>query len=62
MSLELKIFAVLVFLCAVVICIAIHNSSWRISDAIESMTINVQFIPIDEEEEEDKEKKENEKC
>ena len=56
MSLELKIFAVLVFLCAVVICIAIHNSSRRISDAIENMTINVQFIPIDDEEEEEKEK------
>ena len=51
MSLEIKIFAVLVFLCAVVICIAIHNSSRRISDAIENMTINVQFIPMDEEEE-----------
>ena len=62
MSLELKVFAVLVFLCAVVICIAIRNASRRISEAIESMTINVQFIPIDEEEEEDKEKKENEKC
>ena len=51
MSLELKIFAVLVFLCAVVICIAIHNSSRRISEAIESMTINVHFIPMDDEEE-----------
>lgn len=61
MSLEIKIFAILVFLCAVVICIAIRNASWRISEAIENMTINVQFIPIDEEEEEDKEKKENEK-
>lgn len=61
MSLEIKIFAVLVFLCAVVICIAIRNSSRRISEAIESMTINVQFIPIDEEEEEDKEEKKNEK-
>ena len=56
MSLEIKIFAILVFLCAVVICIAIRNASWRISEAIENMTINVQFIPIDEEEE-DKEKR-----
>jgi hypothetical protein len=61
MSLEIKIFTILVFLCAVVICIAIHNSSRRISKAIESMTINVQFIPIDEEEEENKEKRKNEK-
>ena len=61
MSLEIKIFAILVFLCAVVICIAIRNSSKRISESIDNMTINVQFISDEEEEEEDKEKRKNEK-
>lgn len=61
MSLEIKIFAVLVFLCAVVICIAIRNASKRVSESIDNMTINVQFISDGEEEEEDKEKRKNEK-
>ncbi len=62
MSLEIKIFAVLVFLCAVVICIAIRNASKRVSESIDNMTINVQFISDgEEEEEEDKEKRKNEK-
>lgn len=61
MSLEIKIFAILVFLCAVVICIAIRNASKRVSESIDNMTINVQFISDGEEEEEDKEKRKNEK-
>jgi hypothetical protein len=61
MSLEIKIFAILVFLCAVVICIAIRNASKRISESIDNMTIDVQFISDEEEEEEDKEKRKNEK-
>ena len=61
MSLEIKIFAILVFLCAVVICIAIRNASKRVSESIDNMIINVQFISDGEEEEEDKEKRKNEK-
>ncbi len=61
MSLEIKIFSILVFLCALVICIAIRNASKRVSESIDNMTINVQFISDEEEEEEDKEKRKNEK-
>lgn len=57
MSLEIKIFAILVFLCAIVICLAIRNASKRISESIDNMTINVQFISDEEEEEENKEKR-----
>lgn len=52
MSLEIKIFAILVFLCVIVICLAIRNASKRISESIDNMTINVQFISDEEEEKE----------
>ena len=52
MSLEIKIFSILVFLCAIVICLAIRNASKRISESIDNMTINVQFISDEEEEKE----------
>lgn len=52
MSLEIKIFNILVFLCAIVICLTIRNASKRISESIDNMTINVQFISDEEEEKE----------
>lgn len=53
MSLEIKIFAILVFLCALVICIAIRNASLRIADAIS--TINI-ILEWQEEYDEDEQK------
>lgn len=53
MSLEIKIFSILVFLCVVVICIAIRNASVRISDAIQNINIILEWK--DEEEQEEKE-------
>lgn len=54
MSLEIKIFAILVFLCAVVICIAIRNASLRITDAISTINIILEWKDEDEEDEEQK--------
>ena len=51
MSLEIKIFSILVFLCAVVICIAIRNASLRISDAIQNINIIFKWKDEDDEEE-----------
>lgn len=51
MSLELKIFAILVFLCAVVICIAIRNASLRISDSIQNINIILEWKDENDEEE-----------
>ena len=50
MSLEIKIFAILVFLCALVICIAIRNASLRISDAISTINIFLEWEDKDDEE------------
>lgn len=54
MSLEIKIFAILVFLCALVICIAIRNASLRIADAISTINIILEWKDEDEEDEEQK--------
>ena len=54
MSLEIKIFAILVFLCALVICIAIHNASLRIADAISTINIILEWKDEGEEDEEQK--------
>lgn len=51
MSLEIKIFAILVFLCALVICIAIRNASLRIADAISTINIILEWKDEDNEEE-----------
>lgn len=51
MSLEIKIFAILVFLCALVICIAIRNASLRIADAISTINIILEWKDEDDEEE-----------
>ena len=61
MSLEIKIFAILVFLCALVICIAIRNASLRIADAISTINIILEWKDEDEEEDEEEEKKRVEK-
>lgn len=54
MSLEIKIFAILVFLCALVICIAIRNASLRIADAISTINIILEWKDEGEEDEEQK--------
>lgn len=54
MSLEIKIFAILVFLCALVICIAIRNASLRIANAISTINIILEWKDEDEEDEEQK--------
>ena len=51
MSLEIKIFAVLIFLCALVICIAIRNASLRIADAISTINIILEWQEEDDEDE-----------
>ena len=51
MSLEIKIFAVLIFLCALVICIAIRNASLRIADAISTINIILEWKEEDDEDE-----------
>lgn len=51
MSLEIKIFAVLIFLCALVICIAIRNASLRIADAISTINIILEWQEKDDEDE-----------
>ena len=51
MSLEIKIFAILVFLCALVICIAIRNASLRIADAISTINIILEWQEEDDENE-----------
>ena len=61
MSLEIKIFAILVFLCALVICIAIRNASLRISDAIQNINIILEWKEEDEENGTEEEKKHTEK-
>lgn len=61
MSLEIKIFSILVFLCALVICIAIRNASLRISDAIQNINIILEWKEEDEENETEKDKKHTEK-
>ena len=43
MSLEIKVFAILVFLCAIVICLAIRNASKRISEAVENISIYIEY-------------------
>ena len=54
MSLEIKVFAILVFLCALVICIAIRNASLRIADAISTINIILEWKDEGEEDEEQK--------
>lgn len=57
MSLEIKIFAVLVFLCALVLSLSIYSASRRISDSLDNLTLNIVFVPNETEETEEVDKK-----